>query len=331
MNRDSLLRSAGAAACCAELARPVRAAGARTINLGFTSRSSTDWGLYVADKMGFFSANNLQVDQVVIGSSAGCAQQLAAGSIDIGSVSSTQVIEAVMGGAPIVEILNEVITPAYFLLGRKGIANVAGLRGKTIIIGGVSDITRVFMDKVLAANGMTPDDVTYVYAGASGDRYAALHSGGVDAAMLLPPFSFRAADEGYPIVAEVQKVVPKFPFGGLAARIEWARAHADLVIAFDKSYIQGMNWLSDPANRARAVQILIDMTNGQPDDALKTYDLYVTRLKLYSRTGRFAADDFVQVLDALAKMKQINGTPPAPARLFDNRYADAALAQLRGR
>lgn len=301
----------------------------RTITIGFTSRSAVDWALYCARKAGIYAANNLQVDEVVIGSSAACAQQLTAGSIDVGAVSSTQVIQAVIGGAPLIEILNEVTTAPYFVLGRKGITNAAQLRGKTIIIGGPSDITRIFLDKILAANGMQDDDVTYTFAGATGDRFAALMSGSVDAAILLPPFAFRASDAGYPVVAEVQKYVPNFPFGGLAVRSDWARSHSDLLTAFNKSYVQGVRWLNDPANRARAVQFLIDETNTAPADAQKTYDLYIGRLQVYSKTGRFSNDDFAQVLDALLKTKQITAPVPAPSRFYDNRYADAALRQLR--
>jgi NitT/TauT family transport system substrate-binding protein len=302
--------------------------GGRSITIGFTSRSATDWALYCANKAGFYAANNLQVDEVVIGSSAGCAQQLTAGSIDIGSVSSTQLIEAVMGGAPIVEILNEITATPYFVLARKGVTKVAQLRGKTIIVGGPNDITRLFLDKILMANGVQPGDVTYTFAGATSDRFAALFSGTVDAAILLPPFAFRASDAGYAIVAEVQKYIPNFLPGGLAVRSDWAKSHSDLLIAFEKSYLQGVLWLNDPANRARAVQFLIDETNTAPGDAQKTYDLYVGRLRLYSKTGRFANNDFAQVLDALLKSKQI--TPPVPAlsQLYDNRYADAALRQV---
>lgn len=332
MQRRTVLRGtlglAGAGWIGAPRAGLAQSSG-RRITIGFTSRSSTDWALYCASKAGFYAANNLQVDDVVIGSSAGCAQQLTAGSIDFGSVSSTQVVEAVMGGAPIVEILNEVVTPPYFVLARKGITSVAGLRGKTIILGGPNDITRVFMDKVAVGSGVRPDDLTYTFAGASADRYAALISGAVDASMLLPPFSFRAADAGFPIVAQVQKFVPRFPFGGLAARTAWAQSHPDLVIAFDKSYVQGFRWLANPANRAQAVQILVDVTNSNPDDAQRTYDLYVSRLQLYSNTGRFARADFAMVIDTLLQTKQINPPAPAPEQLFDNRYADAALAQLR--
>jgi NitT/TauT family transport system substrate-binding protein len=332
MKRRSFLDAAAGtfAATAAGIGVPAFAQNAvRQITLGFTSRSSTDWGLYCASHAGFYTANNLKVDEIVIGSSAGCAQQLTAGSIDIGSVSSTQIIQAVMGGAPIVEVLNEVITPPYFVLAKKGIANIAALRGKTVILGGPSDITRVFMDKVIAGNNLKADDVTYTYAGASSDRYAALVSGGVDAAMLLPPFSFRATDDGFVTIAEVQKYIPHFPFGGLAARTAWAKSNPETVAAFDKSYVQGIRWLYNPANKARAIAILVEVTNSKPDDASRTYDAYVSHLQLFSKDGRFASADFALVIDTLLKTDQIKAPAPAPATLYDNHYADVANSQLR--
>jgi NitT/TauT family transport system substrate-binding protein len=126
-----------------------------------TTRSVQDWALDVAQSEGMFAANGLHVDVIVAGSSAAVAQQLAAGSADIGSVSTTQVVEAILGGAPLVQILKNVVTSPYTLVGRKGITSVEQLRGKTIMIGGPNDITRVFMDKLLAAHGLHNGDFTY--------------------------------------------------------------------------------------------------------------------------------------------------------------------------
>jgi len=334
MNRPSLLRGLSATAGVGALSpflRPAKSAAQtrRTLTLGLTSRSANEWTIFVADKAGFFAANGLQVDQIVVGSSAACAQQLTAGSIDIGSVSSTQVVEAVLGGAPIVEILNEMTIAPYSILARKGTTAFAQLKGKTMIVGGPNDITRIFADKVIAGNGLRPDDVTYTFAGATSDRYAALLSGSVDAAILLPPFSFRAAGDGYPVVAEVQKYVQHFPFGGLAARIDWAKSHSDYVVAFDKSCLQAVQWLSDPSKKNRAVDILVEGTNTRREDALGSYDLLVSRLHVYSRDGRFSDDDFRQVLEALVGSKQVSLPTPLPSRFYDNRYADQAFKGIR--
>jgi ABC-type nitrate/sulfonate/bicarbonate transport system substrate-binding protein len=309
--------------------RPGAAQAPATMTIGLTTRSATDWGLEVAQKLGFFAANGLTVQAVVIGSSAGVAQQLAAGSVDIGSVSTTQVVEAILGGAPIVEIFKNVSTTPYTLIGRKGLNTPDKLRGKTIMIGGPNDITRVFMDKILASYGFKPDDYTYTYAGAPAERYAALVNGGIDATVLLPPVTFRATDEGYPVIDEVPKYFPHFPTSGYAVQSAWAKAHRDTLLAFLRGFQTGVRWLYNPANKARALQILEDADNVTPDVAAKTYDVYVSRGRLLPPSGRFDADDFAQVVDTLVRTKQIPAPAPPPARFYDNTYIDAAMASLR--
>lgn len=89
---------------------------------------------------------------------------------------------------------------------------------------------------------------------------------------------------------------------------DWGRAHPDLATAFVKSYVQAVRWFYDPANKGRAIQILVLETNSNVDDA-----------------------DIAQVLDALVKLDQVKAPVPPPTKSFDNRFATLANDQLRGR
>src|SRR5579875_2468935 len=156
---------------------PAQAQQLQTIDVGLTAKTATDWPLYVADALGFFKRYGVAPNFIVVGSAAGNAQQLAAGS-------------------PITYAVNQVVTPPYTLVGKKEIKTPAGLKGKMIIIGGVNDITHIFLDALLKPAGLKPDDYTLTYAGGTNERYAALKSGSVDAAILFPPLNFRALSEG---------------------------------------------------------------------------------------------------------------------------------------
>jgi NitT/TauT family transport system substrate-binding protein len=293
-----------------------------------TTRSVQDWALDVAQSEGMFAANGLHVDVIVAGSSAAVAQQLAAGSADIGSVSTTQVVEAILGGAPLVQILKNVVTSPYTLVGRKGITSVEQLRGKTIMIGGPNDITRVFMDKLLAAHGLHNGDFTYTYAGAPSTRYAALLAGAIDATPLLPPVTYSAVSQGYKVLDDTRKYFPNFPTSGYTTHNPWATTHRPVVVAFIKSFLQGVAWLYEPANKTKALQILEETTNTKPDDALRTYEQYM-REQLLSRNGRYENGEFAQVVSMLVQTKQIPGPPPPANRFVDDSYADEAARQLK--
>ena len=300
------------------------------ITVAQTTRSVQDWPLDVADRMGFFAANGLHVDVVLAGSSAAVAQQLAAGSADIGSVSTTQVVEAILGGAPIVQVLKNVTTSPYAVIGKKGISSIEQLRGKTVMIGGPNDITRVFMDKLLAAHGLKPGDYSYTYAGAPPVRYQALLAGAIDATPLLAPVSFSALAQGYTLLDDTSKYFPNFPTSGYTARVPWAATHRSQLVAFIKSFIQGANWIYEPRNKARALQFLEETTNTAPAEAERTYEQY-TRQHLFSTSASYTAAEFAQVVDMLVGTKQIPAAPPASMKIFDNSYADEAGREAKRR
>jgi NitT/TauT family transport system substrate-binding protein len=302
-----------------------------TVNFGSVGLTAFDWTLIVADQLGFWTANGIKVETVRTGSVAANAQQLAAGAIDVAEVASTALIQAVLNGAPIVAIMEHIATAPYAVLGRKGLTSIADLKGKTVVVGGPSDITRVFMDKVLASARLKPDDYTYVFVGATEARFAALANGGVDAAILSPPFSLRAADQGYPVLDEVAKYFPAFFFDSLAARLSWTQQHPAVALGFTKGYLQGVRWLYDPANKARAIQMLSATVGVTPDAANESYDLIVTRLRAFSITGVLSDAKVTTVLDALTQTGAIKPPLPPASRFYDNIFVNQANAQFRGR
>jgi ABC-type nitrate/sulfonate/bicarbonate transport system substrate-binding protein len=332
ISRVAALRAAGAALAAAAIPPPAWAQAApRSIAIGLTSKTASDWSVYVADKMGFFDKNGLKPDVIITGSSAANAQQLTAGSVDIGEISTTQIIEAILGGAPIVSFLNRSNNAPYLIIGKKGLSSISQLRGKTIIVGGPNDITLVFMNTILAAYKMTPDDVTYTFAGGTGERFAALLSGTVDAAILLPPFSFRATSAGYPVLDRVQKYFPVFPFDTFSVRTDFAKKNPDMITAYAKSILQGVAWLYNPANRSKAISILADESNVSADDSAKTYDFFITQAQYYNRTGVMTNSDLAPVITALLKTGQLKPPAPDPARFYDNSFVIKANAELKRR
>ena len=80
--------------------------------------------------------------------------------------------EDVPVGAPLALIRLEVQAPPYSLLGKPGIKSISELKGKMISVGGAKDITRIFVEQMLAPHGVKPGEYDYVYAGATAQRYA---------------------------------------------------------------------------------------------------------------------------------------------------------------
>ena len=143
-------------------------------------------------------------------------QQLAAGSINFAiNTGLVDPIRAIEKGAAAAIVRIEVQGPPYILLGRPSIKSMKELKGKTVSLGGAKDITRIFVERMLEADGVKPGEFDMVFAGATSARFAALQSGAVDAAILAPPFSFRAESAGFSNLGLTIDYVKDLPFAGM--------------------------------------------------------------------------------------------------------------------
>jgi NitT/TauT family transport system substrate-binding protein len=336
-DRSNTLTRAQACATLASAAalgssfRPV-AAGAQqpqTIVCGQVGKAAGQWPWYVGEQLGFFKKYGVTLSPVVVDSVAASAQQLASGSLNVGEISAIEAVEAIKGGAPIKYILNEVVTPPFWLIAKSEIRSIGALTGKTIIIGGVNDITHLCLDAMLKPFGLRPDDYTLTFAGATNTRYAALRSGSVDATLLLPPFSFIAEGQGYSNLGTVLKYFGSFPFTGVAANTQWAQAHRPALVAFAKGFLESLRWLNNPANKAQAVGVLVAASNADPANAEKTYDALVTQLHAFSTTGIASTNDMTKVVSSLVQLKQIEPPLPPAAQFSDNTFIQQATAALK--
>ena len=325
VSRRTILAGAAVAGLAAPL--PLAAQALREITVGTTPPSAASWPTFAAEELGYFKRYRLDPKIINIGSVASIVQQAIAGSIDFGEMSSAAIVEAVKNGATVRYFCESTSTPPYAFLAQKEYKRYADLKGKTVIIGGPADITIIFTEKMFASGGLKLSDVDFTYAGATVDRYAALKSGSVAAAILFPPFAFRAANEGYNVLGTLTAVLPEFPFGvGPRPTIRPSPSrHSDRL---GQGYLRAQRWITDPVNRARAIEILARRTNSSPEDAAQSYDLFV-KAKVFTSRGVIQPRRFQLVIDALANIKILTPPLPPPTAFFDNRYAERR-AQLAG-
>ena len=163
---------------------------------------------------------------VFIQSSAALVQQVAAGSLDIGTQTGlADPVRAVSMGAPIAVVRIDVQAPPYDLVAKPSIAGMKDLKGKVISLGGPKDITRIYVDRMLEPSGVKDGEFDMVFAGATTARASALLAGAVDAAILLPPFDFQAVAKGFKSLGLTVDYVKDLPFSGTAVNVAWATAN----------------------------------------------------------------------------------------------------------
>lgn len=297
--RKSVLQGFAIAAAVT-LSPPLHAGAADVVSVGSVDATSANlWPFHIAVKNGYCGAANLKIDLVFAQSNASVIQQLASGSYAVAPTAGmVDPIRAIDKGAPVALVRIVIQAPPYALLAKPEIKTIEDLRGKTIIIGGPKDITRIFTERMLEPHGLKSGDYDYVFAGATSARFSALKSGAVDAALLTMPFNFFAETAGYTNLGFTFDYLPDMPFAGVAVNRDWAAANGDVLKRFLDCYNKGVAWFADPSNRDAAVKLQMEVSKIGQDDVEKAYS-FLRGKNLFEPTGKVSRKKVGKVIDAL--------------------------------
>jgi NitT/TauT family transport system substrate-binding protein len=283
---------------------PVRAAD--TVVVGTVGSASANlWPVFIGLNKGYFSEQDLKIDLVYIQSSAQMIQQLTAGSLDLTmSTGLVDPIRAIDKGSPIAIVRLESQSPPYVLVAKPAIKTFADLKGKTISLGGPKDITRIYVERMLAPSGVKPGEFDMVYAGATSARAQALLSGAVDAAILLPPFNFQAAANGFNELGLTVDFTPELPFSGTVVSLAWAKAHPAVLQRVLAAHAKSIAWFDDDKNRDEAVKMMVAASGLKPDEVEKAYAFF-RKGKFFEPTGKISRKKLGALVEALASLGDI--------------------------
>ena len=294
-----------------------------TVTIGTVGSPSANlWPLFIGLDKGFYTAENLKADVVYIQSSASVIQQLSAGSLDITmSTGLVDPLRAIDQGAAIALTRFEVQVPPYALLAKASIKSLKDLKGKVISVGGPKDITRLYVDRMLAPQGLKSTDYDYVYAGATTARAQALLGGAVDAAIVLPPSNFQIQDQGYNDLGLAMQYAPDLAFSGTVVNKAWALRSGDMLKRVLAAQSKSTDYLYDPKNRAEVVNILVKVSGQKLEDVDKSYDFF-NKNNFFDRSGKISRLKMNTLVDALVVL----GDVKAPGNI--ERFLLPGVAQL---
>jgi NitT/TauT family transport system substrate-binding protein len=280
---------------------------AETITIGLVGNASaTHWPIYSGLKKGYYDAANIKLDMVFTPSSGALVQQLTAGSLDAAlSTGIVDPIYAIDKGAPIAITRLEIQSPPYALIGKKGIKSIKELKGKTIMIDGPKGITKIYVERMLAANGIKANEYDPLYAGATSARFAALQSGAIDATVLIPPFNFYAESAGFPNLGLTIEYTPDLPFSGAVVNTNWATKNRAVLERLLAVHNKSMAWFLDPANREEAITIMTEASKQKREDIANAYD-FLQKYKFFDGTGKVSRRKMGALLTALRELGDIS-------------------------
>src|SRR6266852_5081676 len=286
----ALLFLAGTARCPAQ--------AAIEITFGITSGTALSLAHYVASEQRYYEAENLKVDTIVVGAAVGVLQQLAGGSLNIAQAATDQTLRAILRGAPIRIIAGAASNAPFRVVAAKSVRGWSDLKGKTVSVGGLTDVTLYFLRVMARKNGLADQDYDLLFGGGTPNRFAQLASGAVAAAMLTNPVDFYALEQGFVDLGSVPQYLPN-----------WAQNNRATVLAFLRAHIKATKYIYEPANRDEVIAILAKHTKTAPQIAAATYDLYIKQ-KVIAHGAALFEDGIKANFDALVALGDLAAAPP---------------------
>ncbi len=259
-------------------------AQARVLRYGDVSPLPMSWPLYIADRKGFFRDEGLTVETVYTNSNPAVAQQTVAGSFDLGATTYESAVRAIVGEAPLRIHASLMRAFPYMVMSSPEIKSVADMRGKTVSLPLVKSLITVFWNRWLVESGMKVADVDQIYDPATPNRFAALKSKSVHAAVLSQPFDWVAMSEGFNKLLDLGARVRDYGFTAFVARPNWAASHGGELRGFLRAVSRAVPYLDDPAHREECAEILMGPTKMSRENALRSWDYYVGELRPFDKS-----------------------------------------------
>lgn len=140
-------------------------------------------------------------------------EQLIAGTHDFVVTAMDNVIVWNREGADLRIVAQIEQTTPLSLFARAAVASIDDLAGATLGVDAFDNGFAVVLRHLVHSRGLR--DVNYVETGGVQERFDALSAGGIDAALLGPPFDERAMDQGLSLLGRVDGLFPAFPGQGI--------------------------------------------------------------------------------------------------------------------
>ena len=211
------------------------------------------------------------------------------------------------------------------------IGSYADLRGKSVVVDAPNTAFALLLYKVLKDAGLNKGDYTVRPIGGTPARLEAMikDKTSASAAVLGPPFSFRAAAAGLKDMGAAAKAVGSYQSDGAFVMRAWANANSDTLVRYIRAYVEGRRWALDPANRAEAIQLLADRLKLSPEVAAQSYATATDPADPIAKDAKFDMAGFNNVLKLRAEIEgQWGGKAPPAEKYIDLSFYEKALAGL---
>lgn len=300
---------------------PVSSPGALLkVPAAYSAASGAQLVILLAEQAGLFRERGLAVELTLLGGDR-AIQSLVAGQIAFATIPGVQLVNAAVGGAPVVTVAQDMETVGLSIHADPSIRELRGLRGKRIGITVPGTLTDLAARVVIREAGLrVGEDVALVNVGSVQDLVPAMAAGAADAAVLSMPASLRAREAGFPELVDVASLgrPARIIHNTLASRRDYLEEQPEAARRFVDAYAAAVRLAREDLAAARAaVMRWLDIDD--PALAEATAQYYVRLLK---DPPRPSPESWRALLELMADLPEVHPAvrTTAPETLIDTRF-----------
>lgn len=158
-----------------------------------------------------------------------------------------------------------------------GIATVADLRGKNLVVDAPDTAYALQAIKILGRHGLVAGRDYSIDAIGRGELRLKAMAASTDAAaaILNPPYSFAAEDMGLKSLGNTVDLLGPYQAGGAFAMRRWANDNRAALERYLAAYILSLRWVLTPSHRDRCIGMLADKLGVTSSVAARSYQALV--------------------------------------------------------
>jgi ABC-type nitrate/sulfonate/bicarbonate transport system substrate-binding protein len=283
---------------------------------------------FAAEHKAFFQRHGLAVEMTFTKSSNEQRNALATGACDIAHSAVDNALALVDAGVDTAVVVG--LDHGFNkLIVRPEITSYGDLRGRIFGVDAVDTAFALLAYEIFRRKGLIKETDYKVQAvGATRFRLEALINGDVDFAMLNLPFNLLAQKAGLKLLDDPIDVVGPYQSTAGFVRRDWAAANRDRLTRYIAAYIEGLRWVTVPANRAEAIGLLADRMQLAPQMAEGCYQRVTDPSRGFARDAKIDGRGMDCVVKLRNEFSPKGGALRSTPQYVDETYYNAALVML---
>ncbi len=271
---------------------------------------------------GYYRDEGLDVELILM-SAPIASRALLSGDVEVATVGGAG-LPPVLSGAPLRFIFTTYNRPMFWLFGKAEIRSVKELKGKRVGVSGIGSGPDSLLREALRRNALEGRDVAILSLGVMPTIYSGLQSGVVDAAMLSPPFTFRAEEDGFRELIAFPKQDLVEMQGSILVKECFLQSDPATLEKFIRATYKGFLYIKQ--NRSGTIPILGRYLQVKEDLAAKAYEQVVR--PAMTQDGTLNEEMQKKAVENVLKRLDLKEAPPL-SRIFDFSIARKVVTDLR--